>query len=245
MNYLSNIGFEQKTLAYKLASIRDLNEAVDFEIETRNVEKVLTVADYDFATTSRDQFYEFKKQVESCRKSAVAPLNEQKQQIQDAFNPLLDKLSGAIDNLNRKIAEYQKEQNRLRREAEAKRQAEEEARRKEQQERITAAKSAEEVNAILKQDSVEAELELTPAMPAQAKIDKSVSVVKNFKVTVTDPAALMQFVIAHPEFASWVSFKEKEIEKYLKVTEGKAMIPGTSVSVEETYRTRRAKTKAA
>lgn len=244
MEALSNIVYEKRSLEYQLASITDLTDRIDFEITTRSIEKIVTPGDYRDATIFRNEFYDFKKKVEEFRKKAVAPINEQKQKIQDAFNPLLDKLQNAINNL---LSLYQKEQDRLNKEAEEKRAAEEAERKRVYAEKIKAAQTQEELAAVMKEkDTAEKELEQAPApIVTQTKADKSVAITTNYRVEVVDPAALIAFLAQRPEFVSWVSFKDKEISKYLKMTGGKVEIPGTKVFKEESVKVRRIRTKKA
>ena len=247
MEALSNIVYEKRSLEYQLASITDLTDRIDFEITTRSIEKIVTPGDYRDATIFRNEFYDFKKKVEEFRKKAVAPINEQKQKIQDAFNPLLDKLQNAINNLNLQLSLYQKEQDRLNKEAEEKRAAEEAERKRVYAEKIKAAQTQEELAAVMKEkDTAEKELEQAPApIVTQTKADKSVAITTNYRVEVVDPAALIAFLAQRPEFVSWVSFKDKEISKYLKMTDGKVEIPGTKVFKEESVKVRRTRTKKA
>ena len=65
MEALSNIVYEKRSLEYQLASITDLTDRIDFEITTRTIEKVVTPGDYRDATIFRNQFYDFKKEVEA------------------------------------------------------------------------------------------------------------------------------------------------------------------------------------
>ncbi|GEM_PF-6420551 len=238
------ISFEKRTLEYQLASVIQLTDLIDFEIDTRSVERIDTPEQYSEASESMNKFYDFGKAVEEYRKKAVAPLNEQKQKIQAAFNPLKEKIDGAVKDFKEKLADYQKREELKALEA-AKEAAEAERLQQEAlNESLKTAKTQEEAEQIVaaaEAEKMNAQLERSIQAPT---VSKSVSVKKKWEAVVTDPVALIKFISEHPEFLSWLKIQEKQICKYAAMTDGHAAVPGVTFKASESVSVSRSRKTA-
>lgn len=129
------------------------------------------------------------KQLEDLRMSMTRPLDEAKKRIMDLFRKTLDVLTNAENTLKRGILVYQQEQERIRRQQEAKLQAEAEKKR---QEALKKAEQARTEGKDVKAEKYEEKAAQTVAPILASNVEKvsGISTKKIWKFEVIDEMSI-------------------------------------------------------
>lgn len=162
------------------------------------------------------------------RKKIVKPLDEAKKAVQDLFRKPLEFLASAENTLKGAMLTFQREQDRIAREAQAK--LDEEARKA----REAAEKKAREAEAKGKIEKAEELREqaatiIAPVVAPTAPKLSGISTRDNWKAEVTDLVALAKYVGEHPEMASLIVANQSALNSMARVQKDAMQIPGVAV----------------
>ena len=203
-------------------AIVDKSENFALEIQTF---KVIDQEDYSTAGNYLRDIKGATKQLNDLRKSMTAPLDESKKRIMEFFRKPLDILSKAEGALKCGMLTYQQEQERKRREEEARLQ--EKARK--EAERLAARAEKAEANGniekaeTLRQEAQEKEM-LTPVVASPVEKVAGISTKKVWKFEIVNEDLIpREYMIAD----------EARIGKVVRATAGTLTIPGVRIYAED------------
>ena len=173
------------------------------------------------------------KEIDEKRKSIIKPLKESVSKITDLFKPPLETLKSCEMLIKEKMVWYQKEQEKIRLEQEAKARA---VQRKEQErlreEATKAAKRGDnEISEIM-----EREADMLPVITPLATKPKAkgTSVRKTWSAKITDKMELIKAVAEGRAPARYLEVNIKELDKSARALKDDMMVPGVEVVVTET-----------
>lgn len=156
------------------------------------------------------------KELDDMRKNITRPLDTVKKSVLDLFRFPLEKLSKAESVIKSTMLKYMDEQERVRREQEAKLQAEAEKKRKEMEEKAEKAR-AEGKEAKAVQYETRAETITTPVVAP--RVDKVNGIAKKtiWRARITDESAIPR---------EWLIPNVEALQKFAVATKGTMKIPG-------------------
>lgn len=192
--------------------------------------KITNNAEYTNSAEFLKQIKSTTKVLDDARKDITKPLDEAKKRVMDLFRGPIEKLAQAETVLKRAILTYSQEQDRIRKEAEAKAlaaaRAEEERKRKALEER--AAKEAEKGNTA-KAEALQEKAEnvyvptVVLAPPTPEKIS-GISTKKVWKFRITDEKAIPR---------DYLVVNETMLGKLAQATQGKVPVAGVEFYQED------------
>lgn len=194
--------------------------------------QIQTAADYEGAAEQLKAIKSKAKSLDEQRKAITKPLDDAKQQVMNLFRPPLQFLADAESLIKRGMADFQREQERLR--LEAQRKAEEQA-RKEQERLARRAKQAAEKGQADKAEqlAMQAQMVQAPVVAFEKPKAAGVSVRKNWKADVVDFDALVKAVAAGKAPARLLMVNTTELNKIAKALQADTDIPGVRVYAED------------
>lgn len=208
---------------------------------------------YEIGNESLGAMRKAEKELEELRTSITGPINQALKATNAVFKPMAEAIAQAKQLLGSKMLAYRNEQERIKREAEAKALAEREAELKaarEEQERVrreaeekmaqakTEADLEEVAAAIDAADAMVMRAEVAPAVgPAAPELAKGGHAVRRRYIgKVVKPAQYLRWLADRIEesedWADAIDFKVGRLNNYLNATAGKAP-PGVMVEVDE------------
>lgn len=194
---------------------------------------------YDFANEQLGEIKARYRALDERRKAIVDPINKAKQAVQDLFNPVLADLDGAESAYKSAMLNYQRGQDRLRLEEQARldREAREQRERLEKQAAKAEKKGDAETAAVLAQTAAVMTAPIATSTYVQAK---GASVVRTWKARVTDKAALLKSIVENPMFLHLIEIDDAALNKLAKAMQGQLPIAGVETYQVETLARRAA-----
>lgn len=222
----------ERSINYQIVDATDLSAELELEIICAQTLAVTNDNECQYANETLRRFVQFGKKVEEFRKSAVAPLNEEKMHIQDIFKPILEKVDNTTRSLKEKIGQFQLEQERKSKEAMIK--AAEEA-KKAKEAKIAEAMQHDDpaIQAAIIQEAEATSMAMIK--PTTTTPKKGVRVTNKYKAEVYDVVAFVKYIAANPQFVNFLKIDSRALDKFVSSTEGKVEIPGVKVNVEQHY----------
>ncbi len=192
-----------------------------------NKASLFVIVDNDSYLASAEDLKQIKAQIkaiEDYRKSITDPINEQIKRIKAFFDVPINKLKEAEEVIKGAILKYQKEQERIRLEEQARLREEAEKRRLELEQK---AKKLEEQGKTEKAEEVkqQAETIITPILANDTVKVAGISKMKVWKYRITNESLIpREYLIPN----------EKMLTQIAKSTKGALKIPGVEFYCEET-----------
>ena len=192
-----------------------------------NKASLFVIVDNDSYLASAEDLKQIKAQIkaiEDYRKSITDPINEQIKRIKAFFDVPINKLKEAEEVIKGAILKYQKEQERIRLEEQARLREEDEKRRLELEQK---AKKLEEQGKTEKAEEVkqQAETIITPILANDTVKVAGISKMKVWKYRITNESLIpREYLIPN----------EKMLTQIAKSTKGALKIPGVEFYCEET-----------
>jgi hypothetical protein len=174
------------------------------------------------------------KNIDEKRKEITRPIDDIKKRVMDFFRPISTQLSEAETTLKKAVLSYQREQERIRREAEQKAilaaRAEEERKRKalEARAKKAAEKGQEEKAELLKEQAQEVYVPAVVQAPAVEKV-AGISTRKNWTFRIKDLSKIPR---------EYLIVDEKMLKKLAVASQGKISIPGVEFYQDESMSVR-------
>lgn len=194
---------------------------------------------YEFADAQLVEVKRSAKLIEAKRKEIVDPINKAKDAVQALFRPVLDDLAEAESCYKRAMLTYQQEQDRKRRDEQAK--LDEEARREREKLETQAAKAAAKGHAEKAEVlAATAAVVTAPVATSTYVAPKGLSVKRTWKARVVDKAALLRAALDRPEFLHIVEIDGAALDKLAKAMEGHVPLAGVECYEEESIARRAA-----
>lgn len=165
---------------------------------SRDIAETIVIASPETYQWAGEQLREIKskaKELDERRKKITKPLDEAKKQVMDLFRPALEFLTQAETIIKRKMIVYQSEQEKIRREAEAKAR---EAQRKEQERLEEQARKAEAKGKAEQAEALRQQADMTPAVVVAPEAPKAngTSIRTDWEAEVMDKKALIKAIAA-------------------------------------------------
>lgn len=175
--------------------------------------------------------------LEERRKLITKPLDDAKKSVLDLFRPATDAYTSLERIIKPKIANYHNEQDRIRREAQAK--AEEEARKERAKLEAQAAKAREkgkEERAEALEMKAATTVAVAPIVAPQKIVGASVR--KVWSAEVTDVIELCKAIVAGEIPPSVVDFKQSELNRLATTWQNNRVFPGLRISQQSVVASR-------
>jgi hypothetical protein len=175
--------------------------------------------------------------LEERRKQITKPLDDAKKSVMDLFRPATDACAALERIIKPKIAHYHNEQERIRREAQAK--AEEEARKERARLEAQAAKAREkgkEERAEALEIKAATTVAVTPAIATQKITGASVR--KVWSAEVIDVIELCKAIVAGDIPPTVIDFKQSELNRLATTWQNNRAFPGLRISQQSVVMSR-------
>ena len=210
-------------------------------------EKILAVAndltisytaDYQSAEYVLRDIKQREKDTEADRKSFTQPLDELKKKIMDRYRPAMDCLTNAKRIIEGKMLAWSREQDRIRREQQAKI---EEARRKEEEKLRRQAEKAAEKGNVEKAAALQEQAQTISETPVivQTTVPKTgTSMRKTWKARVTDKSAFIRSIAEREEFHALVNVDDAALNGMARSLKGNLKLAGVETYKDDTLSTR-------
>lgn len=211
------------------AQSRDLlTMAKQFEISTAD--------DYERANESLKGIIIKKRELDERRKAITRPIDDAKKRIMDLFQPALKYLEDAEQTIKRDMLVWNREQERLRQEREARlreQQRKEREKLQQQAEKASASGKTEKAEALLQQADMTDGVSVAPATPKTSS-----SVRKTWQARVTDKAALIKAAAERPDLQALLNVDQTALNAMARGLKSNLSIPGVEAYQRESISTR-------
>ncbi len=183
------------------------------------------------------------KQLNSKRLAATGPINKALKEINSWFKPARDWLSDAEMLMKTKLLEYQREQDRIAREAQRK--ADEEA-RKERVRLEKAAALAAQAGMFYRAEDLKEEIEVqeiatqnAPVIQSAAPRLEGVHTRVTWKAEVTDKTAFIKFIVEQrPDLMGVIEIDQSKLNGYARLLKEEFDMPGVEAKAEKSIAAR-------